>query len=54
MYKEYKRRKLTGGYQNTYTGKPKEKLVRKSIKLPEIISDDLSYYMQLGFYKMPN
>lgn len=42
-------RRLNGGYELRYTGKPKEKLVRKSIKLPKIISEDLTYYMQFGF-----
>tara|TARA_R110000764_G_scaffold3047_2_gene12821 strand:+ start:4070 stop:4267 length:198 start_codon:yes stop_codon:yes gene_type:complete len=35
-----------------YTGEPKEKYVRKSLKLPEIINEDLTYYMQFGFKKV--
>jgi len=46
-------RRLNGGYELRYTGKPKEKLVRKSIKLPKIISEDLGYYMHFGFKRMP-
>lgn len=46
-------RRVKGGYELRYTGKPKEKLVRKSIKLPEIISEDLGYYMQFGFKRIP-
>jgi len=46
-------RRLNGGYELRYTGKPKEKLVRKSIKLPKIISEDLGYYMQFGFKQIP-
>ena len=46
-------RTVKGGYELRYTGKPKEKLVRKSIKLPEVISEDLTYYMQFGFKQIP-
>ena len=46
-------RRVKGGYELRYTGKPKEKLVRKSIKLPEVISEDLTYYMQFGFKQIP-
>ena len=46
-------RRLNGGYELRYIGKPKEKLVRKSIKLPKIISEDLGYYMKFGFKQIP-
>ena len=46
-------RRVKGGYELRYTGKPKEKLVRKSIKLPEVISEDLTYFMQFGFKQIP-
>jgi len=31
-----------------YKGAPKEKRVIKPLKMPKIISEDLTYYMQFG------
>tara|TARA_R110000751_G_C13549042_1_gene456054 strand:+ start:350 stop:541 length:192 start_codon:yes stop_codon:yes gene_type:complete len=34
-------------------GRFREKRVIKKIKIPEIITEDLSYYMQFGFKRIP-
>ena len=32
-----------------YKGAPKEKYISKPIKLPKIITEDLTYFMQFGY-----
>ena len=34
-------------------GRAKQKLVIKKLEIPEIITEDLGYYMQFGFKRIP-
>ena len=36
-----------------YKGKPKENRVIKKLDIPNIIKEDLGYYMQFGFKRIP-
>ena len=35
-----------------YKGKPKEKAKIKKLDIPDIITEDLTYYMQFGFKRI--
>jgi len=34
-------------------GRAKQKIVNKKLEIPEIITEDLGYYMQFGFKRIP-
>lgn len=36
-----------------YKGKPKQKAKIKKLDIPDIITEDLTYYMQFGFKNKP-